>query len=47
MTLDFSACRLPPFQHQREDVEWLFARMMNPRTAFAFVASERRHGQRR
>lgn len=39
MTLDFTKCRLKPFQHQREDVEWLF---QNP---YAFIASEMRTGK--
>lgn len=37
--LDFSRCRLPPFQHQREDVEWLIEQ------PFAFIASEMRTGK--
>ena len=39
MSLDFSRCRLPPFQHQREDVEWLLDRR------YAFIASEMRTGK--
>ena len=39
MSLDFSQCRLPPFKHQREDVEWL----MN--NSFALIASEMRTGK--
>lgn len=39
MTLDFSRCRLPPFQHQREDVAWL---MEHP---YALIASEMRTGK--
>lgn len=39
MTLDFSRCRLPPFQHQREDTEWLVNQ------SFAFIASEMRTGK--
>lgn len=37
--LDFSRCRLAPFAHQREDVEWLIAR------PFALIASEMRTGK--
>jgi hypothetical protein len=37
--LDFSRCRLVPFRHQREDVEWLMAR------PYAFLASEMRTGK--
>lgn len=37
--LDFSHCRLPPFQHQREDTAWL---LEHP---FAFIASEMRTGK--
>jgi SNF2-related domain len=39
MTLDFSRCRLPPFQHQREDVAWLLER------PYALIASEMRTGK--
>jgi len=39
MSLDFSRCRLQPFQHQREDVAWLIER------PFAFIASEMRTGK--
>lgn len=39
MTLDFSRCRLPPFQHQREDVAWLIER------PYAFITSEMRTGK--
>ena len=39
LTLDFSRCRLPPFQHQREDVGWLLPR------SYSFVASEMRTGK--
>jgi len=38
-SLDFSSCRLPPFQHQREDVAWLMAH------PFALIASEMRTGK--
>ena len=37
--LDFSRCRLPPFQHQREDVAWLLDK------PYAFIASEMRTGK--
>lgn len=37
--LDFSRCRLTPFQHQREDVAWLLDR------PYAFIASEMRTGK--
>ena len=37
--LDFSRCRLEPFQHQREDVAWLLER------PYAFIASEMRTGK--
>jgi hypothetical protein len=43
--LDFSRTRLPLFQHQKEDVIWLFDRMMNPKTSYAFIASEMRTGK--
>lgn len=39
MSLDFSRCRLQPFQHQREDVAWLIER------PYAFIASEMRTGK--
>lgn len=39
MTLDFSRCRLSPFQHQREDVAWL---LEHP---YALIASEMRTGK--
>jgi hypothetical protein len=39
MVLDFSRCKLPPFKHQREDVEWLVER------PFAFITSEMRTGK--
>lgn len=39
MALDFSRCRLPPFQHQREDVAWLIER------PWAFITSEMRTGK--
>lgn len=39
MSLDFSRCRHAPFQHQREDVEWLLDR------PYAFIASEMRTGK--
>src|SRR5678809_256280 len=39
MTLDFTRAPLPPFQHQREDAEWL----TNHR--YALVASEMRTGK--
>lgn len=39
MTLDFSACRYPPFQHQREDV----ARMLE--SPYLLIASEMRTGK--
>jgi hypothetical protein len=39
MSLDFSRCRYPPFQHQREDVAWLLER------PYALVASEMRTGK--
>lgn len=39
MNLDFSHCPLPPFQHQREDTEWLIQR------PYAFIASEMRTGK--
>lgn len=39
MSLDFSRCRLPPFQHQLEDVPWL---MEHP---YAFIMSEMRTGK--
>ncbi len=39
MTLDFSRCRLPPFQHQREDVAWLLEQ------PYALIASEMRTGK--
>ena len=47
MNLDFSRCRLPPFQHQREDVAWLIERPQ----AFlgsdkvAFIGSQMRTGK--
>jgi hypothetical protein len=37
--LDFSRCRLVPFQHQFEDTEWLIKR------PYAFIASEMRTGK--
>ena len=39
MNLDFSRCRLQPFQHQREDVAWL---LEHP---YALIASEMRTGK--
>jgi hypothetical protein len=39
MALDFSRCRLPPFQHQREDTPWL---LEHP---WALIASEMRTGK--
>lgn len=37
--LDFSRCRLPPFQHQIEDVAWLLDK------PYALIASEMRTGK--
>lgn len=39
MSLNFSRCRLPPFQHQREDTEWV---VKHP---YTFIASEMRTGK--
>lgn len=39
MDLDFSRCRLAPFQHQREDTAWLIEH------PYAFIASEMRTGK--
>ena len=39
MSLDFSRCRITPFKHQKEDVEWLI------KHPYAFICSEMRTGK--